>query len=78
MNVTPRLKRILTVMLEQDRVMAVKELAEKVGVSNREERRKRLVLVGSTRKKKIFATTTKNFEYKHKTKAINIEETHII
>ena len=25
MNVTPRLKRILTVMLEQDRVMAVKE-----------------------------------------------------
>lgn len=35
MNVTPRLKRILTVMLEQDRVMAVKELAEKVGVSKR-------------------------------------------
>lgn len=35
MNVTPRLKRILTVMLEQDRVMAVKELAEEVGVSKR-------------------------------------------
>ena len=38
MNVTPRLKRILTVMLEQDRVMAVKELAEEVGVSQRPEK----------------------------------------
>lgn len=28
--------------------------------------------------KKIFTTTTEFFEYKHKTTAINIEETHII
>ena len=28
--------------------------------------------------KKIFTTTTEIFEYKHKTIAINIEETHII
>ena len=28
--------------------------------------------------KKIFTTTTELFEYKHKTTAINIEETHII
>lgn len=28
--------------------------------------------------KKIFTTTTEIFEYKHKTTAINIEETHII
>ena len=32
----------------------------------------------STRKKKLFTTTTEFFEYKHKTTAINIEETHII
>ena len=31
-----------------------------------------------TRKKKIFTTTTELFEYKHKTTAINVEETHII
>lgn len=31
-----------------------------------------------TRKKKLFTTTTELFEYKHKTTAINIEETHII
>lgn len=35
MNMTPRMKRILIVMLEEDRIMAVKELAEKVGVSKR-------------------------------------------
>lgn len=28
--------------------------------------------------KKIFTTTTENFEYKHKIASINIEETHII
>ena len=29
-------------------------------------------------RKKLFTTTTEIFEYKHKTTAINIEETHII
>ena len=29
-------------------------------------------------RKKLFTTTTELFEYKHKTTAINIEETHII
>ena len=32
----------------------------------------------SDEKEKIFTTTTEIFEYKHKTTAINIEETHII
>ena len=30
------------------------------------------------KEKKLFTTTTELFEYKHKTTAINIEETHII
>lgn len=29
-------------------------------------------------RKKLFTTTTENFEYKHKIASINIEETHII
>ena len=29
-------------------------------------------------RKKLFTATTELFEYKHKTTAINIEETHII
>lgn len=29
-------------------------------------------------RKKLFTTTTESFEYKHKTTAISIEETHII
>lgn len=29
-------------------------------------------------RKKLFTTSTELFEYKHKTTAINIEETHII
>lgn len=35
MNVTPRLKRILIVLLTEERVIAIKDLAEKVGVSKR-------------------------------------------
>lgn len=35
MNMTPRMKRIIIAMLQEDRIMAVKELAEKVGVSKR-------------------------------------------
>lgn len=34
-HLTPRMKKILMVMLQEDRIMAVKELAEKVGVSKR-------------------------------------------
>lgn len=35
MNMTPRMKRIIIAMLQEDRIIAVKELAEKVGVSKR-------------------------------------------
>lgn len=35
MNLTPRLKQILQVMLEQDEVLPVKELASRIGVSKR-------------------------------------------
>lgn len=35
MNLTPRMKRILIVMLQEDRTLAVRELAEQVGVSKR-------------------------------------------
>lgn len=35
MNLTPRMKRILIVMLQENRTLAVRELAEQVGVSKR-------------------------------------------
>lgn len=35
MNLTPRLEKIMTVMLKENRVLSVKELADKIGVSKR-------------------------------------------
>lgn len=49
MNLTPRLKRILIIMLEENQVIAVKELASRIGVSKRTVQRE-LEYIGSSLK----------------------------
>lgn len=49
MDLTPRLKRILIIMLEEEQVIAVKELAERIGVSKRTVQRE-LEYIGSSLK----------------------------
>lgn len=58
MDLTPRLKRILIIMLEEEQVIAVKELAERIGVSKRTVQRE-LEYIGSSLKKYHVTFETK-------------------